>query len=61
MTGVQTCALPISFICPQPLLPSKPDQALASKLRAALANDMTPEQITEAQRLTREWVEQHQK
>ncbi len=34
---------------------------LATKLRAALANDMTPEQIAEAQRLAREWLAIHQK
>ncbi len=37
------------------------NQELATKLRAALANDMPPEQIAEAQRLTREWMAQHQK
>jgi len=37
------------------------NQALATKLRAALADDMTPEQIAEAQRLAREWLAIHQK
>jgi len=37
------------------------NQELATKLRAALANDMTPEQIAEAQRLAREWLAIHQK
>ena len=37
------------------------NQEDATKLRAALANDMTPEQIAEAQRLAREWLAQHQK
>ena len=37
------------------------NQGSAIKFRAALAKDMTPEQIAEAQRLTREWLAQHQK
>ena len=37
------------------------NQENATKLRAALAKDMPPEQIAEAQRLTREWLAQHQK
>jgi len=37
------------------------NQELATKLRAALADDMTPEQIAEAQRLAREWLAIHQK
>ena len=37
------------------------NQKDATKLRAALAKDMPPEQIAEAQRLTREWLAQHQK
>ncbi len=32
------------------------NQERATKLRAALANDMTPEQIAEAQRLAGEWL-----
>jgi hypothetical protein len=37
------------------------NQERATKLRAALANDMTPEQIAEAQRLAGEWLAIHQK
>ena len=33
--------------------------ALAIKLRDALAAKMTPNQIAEAQRMAREWLEQH--
>jgi len=36
------------------------NQELATKLRAALAEQMTHEQIAEAQRLAREWMAQHQ-
>ncbi len=37
------------------------NQERATKLRAALAKLMTPEQIAEAQRLAREWLAIHQK
>jgi len=37
------------------------NQERATKLRAALANDMTPVQIADAQELAREWLAQHQK
>jgi len=37
------------------------NQEIGTALRAALANDMTPEQIAEAQRLAREWLAIHQK
>jgi len=33
----------------------------ALELRSIIAKHMTPEQIAEAQRLTREWMTQHQK
>jgi len=37
------------------------NQENATKLRAALAKKMTPEQIAESQGLAREWMAQHQK
>ena len=37
------------------------NQEGSTKLRAALAEKMTHEQIAEAQRLAREWLAQHQK
>ncbi len=37
------------------------NQETATLLRDGLAEQMTPEQIAEAQRLAREWMAQHQK
>jgi len=37
------------------------NQYVATKLRDYLAEQMTPAQIAEAQRLAREWLAQHQK
>ena len=41
-------------------LAAAPDYIEAQKGRDAIASDMTPDQIAEAQRMAREWVAKHQ-